>query len=93
MGEKSVTVDPGDLRALAGRVATCADRVGALRCPVLGAGGFDGAAVSRLAGPDAVTARLAVLGAELRGWADAVGHTGRWFEDSDAGTADAIGRA
>jgi len=53
MGENSVTVDPGDLRGLAGRIAACADRVGALRCPVLGAGAFDGAAVSRLVGPDA----------------------------------------
>jgi hypothetical protein len=93
MGENSVTVDPGDLRGLAGRIAACADRVGALRCPVLGAGAFDGAAVSRLVGPDAVTARLADLSADLRGWAEAVGRTGRSFADTDVRTADAIGRA
>jgi hypothetical protein len=76
-------VDLVQLRAVADQVMSAADALAEMRWPALDADGLRGSAVSRIAAPDLIAARLDDVVGNMRGWAVAAHMSADAFERAD----------
>ena len=79
MGE-TVEIDLGQLRAVADRVMSAAERVVEIHCPTLDPDDLPGSSVGNLAAPALVAARLGEVVATMRRWAVAAQLSADAFE-------------
>ncbi|MFV9636600.1 DUF7162 family protein [Mycobacterium neumannii] len=91
MGEIT-EIDLTQLRAVADRVMTAADRIAEMRWPELNPGELPGAAVADVATSAPVAPGLAEVVANMRGWALAARISADAFERAEQRTADRVGR-
>ncbi|MGE2720754.1 DUF7162 family protein [Mycolicibacterium celeriflavum] len=91
MGE-IVEVDVSQLRSVADRVMTAADRIAEMPWPELNPDDLRGAAVAAVAAPMPVAPGLADVVATMRGWALAARISADAFERAEQRTGDRLGR-
>lgn len=91
MGE-IVEVDVSQLRTVADRVMTAADKIAEMRCPELNPDDLRGAAVAEVAAPTPVAPGLADVVATMRGWALAARISADAFESAEQRNGERLGR-
>lgn len=91
MGE-IVEVDVSQLRTVADRVMTAADRIAEMRWPELNPDDLRGATVAAAADAAPVAPGLAEVVATMRGWALAARISADAFERAEQRTGDRLGR-
>ncbi|WP_326546383.1 hypothetical protein QGN32_22545 [Mycolicibacterium sp. ND9-15] len=91
MGE-IVEVDVSQLRTVAGRVASAAERIAEMHWPELDPDELRGAAVGKLAASTLVAPGLAEVVADMRGWALTARSSADAFERAERHNGDRLGR-
>ncbi|KUI04087.1 hypothetical protein [Mycobacterium sp. IS-3022] len=91
MGE-IVEVDVSQLRTVADRVMTAAERITETPWPELDADALPGSAVGNVTAPTLVAARLAGVVADMRRWALAAEKSADAFERAEERNVDRLGR-
>jgi hypothetical protein len=77
-------VDLAGLRAVADHVTSAADAIAEMHWPGLDSDGLNGSAVSLVAAPDLVAARLTDVVANMRGWALAANMSAGAFDRAES---------
>ena len=93
MDERTVTVDPAGLRAVADAVERSANALSGMRFLSVVEVALPGSAVGGIAGPSAMAARLGGLARGLLGWAAAARAAAERFESVEQHNADRVDRA
>ncbi|OBG15614.1 hypothetical protein A5765_00490 [Mycolicibacterium celeriflavum] len=91
MGE-IVEVDVSQLRTVADRVMTAAERIAEIRWPELDPDALPGSAVGNVTAPALVAARLAGVVTDMRRWALAAESSADAFERTERRNVDRLGR-